>query len=164
MFAVFSACTFKNRQKDITACTFINRQVFSFMSIIWIICSECVFLLEKVPSERVMLYVNLDNAYYFSRTRRKRSSLSLSPLSLSLCLSVSLSLPYPFSLCSFTPEMKFEYDLQKEADFPSLNIASGECLVSRAGYAASAAPREFLAYHHPQLHERVNALCNINTT
>jgi hypothetical protein len=26
---------------------------------------------------------------------------------------------------SFTPEMKFEYDLMNEADFPSLNIASG---------------------------------------
>jgi len=25
----------------------------------------------------------------------------------------------------FAPEMKFEYDLQKEADFPSINIASG---------------------------------------
>lgn len=31
------------------ACTFKNRQVFSFMLIIWIICSECEFLLEEVP-------------------------------------------------------------------------------------------------------------------
>jgi hypothetical protein len=71
MFAVFSACTFKNRQKQRAHVK--SRQLFSFMLIIWIICSECVFLLEEVPIECVMLYAKLDMHIIYQDTREGRA-------------------------------------------------------------------------------------------